>query len=114
MLADFFKKIDDIYNEIKKSGDIETKLKYINKFRKDLDVNYSFSEKYYNFVSMKKERGVVYTPLKISNYIIDSTISEEDIIKNPFLKNSRSCMWMWEYNNTMLYLFKKYIYKKFR
>ncbi|AAK80265.1 adenine-specific DNA-methyltransferase [Clostridium acetobutylicum] len=86
MLADFFKKIDDIYNEIKKSGDIETKLKYINKFRKDLDVNYSFSEKYYNFVSMKKERGVVYTPLKISNYIIDSTISEEDIIKNPFLK----------------------------
>lgn len=33
-----------------------------------------------------KSRGVIYTPLYISNYMIKNTISEDEVINNPYLK----------------------------
>ncbi|URZ07192.1 Eco57I restriction-modification methylase domain-containing protein [Clostridium felsineum] len=86
MIDEFLSKINNIYNEIRGTLNKEEKIEIINKCKSDLLIEDSFSETYYNFIAKKKERGVVYTPLEISNYIINNTIKEEEIIKNPFLK----------------------------
>ncbi|PJI09732.1 MULTISPECIES: Eco57I restriction-modification methylase domain-containing protein [Clostridium] len=86
MIEEFLYKIDVLYNSIKKADNEDEAVNTIKNYKKALDINGSFSEEYSKIISMKKERGIVYTPLEISNYIVKNTITKKDIISNPFLK----------------------------
>ncbi|GLC28660.1 Eco57I restriction-modification methylase domain-containing protein [Clostridium omnivorum] len=84
----FIEKIKSLYNLILEPIDIMFKLTAINRYKSDLNIgiNDSFGEYYYKLVEKSKNSGVVYTPVEISEYIIRSTIKEDDVVKNPFIK----------------------------
>lgn len=84
----FVEKIKSLYNLILEPIDIMFKLTAINRYKSDLNIgiNDSFGEYYYKLVEKSKNSGVVYTPVEISEYIIRSTIKEDDVVKNPFIK----------------------------
>lgn len=82
----FISKIDELYNVLKTSESADYKLLALKNAKKDLHMEKNFSFEYYKFVSMIKEKGVVYTPEEIARYIVQNTISSSDIIENPLIK----------------------------
>lgn len=88
MLKDFICKIDELYKIIKSDEEFNFKRQSIEKLKQSLGMEQSFSVEYYNRISLNKEKGVVYTPYEIADYIVKNTILDKDIIENPFLKIS--------------------------
>lgn len=88
MINDFLNVINDIYNLIKQPIDIINKQTIINNYKAQLNIGKteSFGEYYFKLQKDKKEKGVVYTPENIANFIIKNTLIPENIISNPFLK----------------------------
>lgn len=88
MLNLFKEKIDEIYNIIFQPIDYMFKITAIENYKKQFGfgIEFSFGEAYLNLVENHKEQGIVYTPEKIADYMINNTVTEEDIINNPFLK----------------------------
>ncbi|MDF2505496.1 N-6 DNA methylase [Clostridium sp.] len=88
MLDIFLKQINEIYNIILQPIDNVYKIISIENYKKKMNMikNETFSMHYYELVRKNKEKGVVYTPIEISDYMISNTIKAEHIIKNPFIK----------------------------
>lgn len=86
MIEEFLHNINALYDSVKKADKENEAVNIIENYKRSLNVKGSFSEEYSKIISMKKERGVVYTPFEISNYIVKNTIAKKDIISNPFLK----------------------------
>lgn len=84
----FIEKIKSLYNLILEPIDIMFKLTAINSYKNDLNIgiNDSIGEYYYKLIKKSKNAGVIYTPVEISKYIIKSTIKEDDVVKNPYIK----------------------------
>lgn len=84
----FLQAIEDLYNLILQPLDKVYKLQEIQIVKRALEIpmDSAFSDKYCSITSMEKSMGAVYTPLKISNYMIRNLILAQDIIMNPFLK----------------------------
>ncbi|AGK97849.1 Eco57I restriction-modification methylase domain-containing protein [Clostridium pasteurianum] len=84
----FLNEIDELYNTILQPIDNVYKIISIKNYKRKMNIeeNQYFSAVYYEFMRKNKEKGVVYTPLEIGNYMILNTIKVEDIIKNPFIK----------------------------
>ena len=85
----YFKEIIDIAYEIIFSPlDLTYKNIAINNCKNKLKIKpeENFGEAYNRLTGVDKEKGVVYTPIEISSYIIRNTICLDDIIKNPFVK----------------------------
>lgn len=81
----FIKIVEKLYNLIKTTKDSIYKINIINrsKLKLGIDTFRSFGN-YYDNLKKANEAGIVYTPEDIANYIIENTITSEDIIKNPF------------------------------
>ncbi|MGE5626540.1 MAG: Eco57I restriction-modification methylase domain-containing protein [Solirubrobacterales bacterium] len=88
MYNDFNNCIEDLYSIIIQPIDAAYKLTALRKYKRLLGVheNSFFSDKYCSEIHHEKEKGTVYTPIEISNYMVKNIISDEDVIKNPFLK----------------------------
>lgn len=87
MINIFIKYIEEIYNIILQPIDNEYKKLAILKYKKVLEIeNSSFGDYYYKFVQLDREKGVVYTPFEIANYMVKSTVKARDIIQNPYIK----------------------------
>lgn len=89
MLKDFLDKINELYNIINAPIDNTLKITALKNYRKIIGMdNEKFSDLYIKYMEKDKERalGIVYTPYEISNYIIKNSISEQDVINNPYLK----------------------------
>ena len=85
----YFKEIIEIAYEIISSPlDLAYKNLAITNCKNKLKIKpqENFGEAYNGLTGVDKEKGVVYTPIDISIYIIKNTIFAEDIIKNPFVK----------------------------
>jgi adenine-specific DNA-methyltransferase len=88
-MTNFFQeKIGELYNIIIQPIDIMYKLTAINNCKRTLNIgrHESFDEYYFNLVQDKKLKGIVYTPLEIAHYIVNNTITNNDIIENPFIR----------------------------
>lgn len=88
MIDSFMEQINEIYNLILAPIDDVYKKIGIGKYKNKMKIGEDelFSIYYYEFVKLNKEKGVVYTPSEIADYIIKNTVTVEDIIKNPFIK----------------------------
>ena len=88
MRDNFIKTIDELYNTIIQPNNSINKIEIINmsKCKLEMALDNYFGEYYYNLFKANKENGVVYTPKELAKYIVESTVSEEDIIDNPYLK----------------------------
>ena len=88
MLDIFLNRINELYNIILQPIDNIYKIISIKNYKKKMNIeeNQYFSMLYYELVRKNKEKGVVYTPSEIANYMIFNTLKPEDIIKNPFIK----------------------------
>lgn len=85
---DFITCIEDLYSIIIQPIDAAYKITALRKYKRLLGVheNSLFSDKYCSEIHHEKEKGTVYTPVEISNYMVRNIVSDDDIIKNPFLK----------------------------
>lgn len=88
MLDIFKQKIIELYNIILSPIDDMFKTIALENYKNEVEASHqkSFGEGYYEFIKNNKEKGTVYTPEPISLYMIENTISAEQIIENPFLK----------------------------
>ncbi|MGL4730064.1 MAG: Eco57I restriction-modification methylase domain-containing protein [Clostridium sp.] len=68
-------------DEIFKKTAIDSLKRGVNLKESDL-----LGEYYYETIRENKEKGIVYTPLPMAEYIIKNTIAENDIIENPYIK----------------------------
>jgi Type I restriction-modification system methyltransferase subunit len=84
----FVKKVRELYDLIVQPIDNVYKLIAIDNSKTELGIekNSKFSEEYYKFNGLDKEKGVVYTPEEISLFIIKETLKTQDIINNPNIK----------------------------
>lgn len=84
----FNRKICELYDIILSPIDDMFKMTALGNYKKKMEVIYknSFGEAYYEFIKNNKEKGTVYTPEPIASYMIENTISAEQIIKNPYIK----------------------------
>lgn len=80
--------IRDLYELLTNSITEIEKMNAINNFKLGIGLNTSdmIGDYYARTNGVNKGKGVVYTPVDIAKYIIENTVSAEDIIKNPFLK----------------------------
>ncbi|WP_347460377.1 DNA methyltransferase [Clostridium sp. DMHC 10] len=86
MQQNFVSEIYKLYDTIENSNNLEDKLLKINTVRQKYSIDDEFSNIYYEYISLNREKGVVYTPPQIAEYIVKNTIKYEDIIENPFIK----------------------------
>lgn len=86
MLENFKSEIYKLYNSIKVSNNLENEFCEAQAVKKKYGISSSFSNTYYEYISLNREKGVVYTPFKIAEYIVENTIKHKDIINNPFIK----------------------------
>lgn len=86
MLENFKNEIYKLYNSIKISNNLEKEFIKVEDVKEKCGIEDSFSNAYYEYISLNREKGVVYTPLKMAEYIVENTINHRDIINNPFLK----------------------------
>lgn len=88
MIDSFIKKIDELYNIISEPIDNIYKNIAIKNYKREMGIEDKelFSVKYYKFIQLNKEKGVVYTSFEIAEYIIKNTIKAQDIINNPYIK----------------------------
>lgn len=84
----FVKKVRELYDLILQPIDNAYKTIAIDNSKTTLGIekNNKFSEEYYKFNGLNKEKGVVYTPEEISLFIIKETLKPEDVINNPNIK----------------------------
>jgi adenine-specific DNA-methyltransferase len=66
----------------------EEKIRSINKFKLSIGLKKEdwLADYYVKNLDDNKEKGVIYTPVEISRYIVENTIRVKDIINNPYLK----------------------------
>lgn len=86
MLQNFKNEIYKLYNNIKTSNNLENEFLEVEVVKQKYGIESSFSNAYYEYIELNREKGVVYTPLKIAEYIVENTISYKDIVNNPFAK----------------------------
>ncbi|MFL0251742.1 Eco57I restriction-modification methylase domain-containing protein [Clostridium neuense] len=86
MLENFKNEIYKLYDVLNSTITLKNKLLKIDDLKKKYSINEELSNAYYKYISLSREKGVVYTPHKIAQYIIQNTISCKDIIENPFIK----------------------------
>lgn len=92
--------IENLYNKIKTLKDISELTKMVEGFYIKYEISEEKSLGEYFIKSLKKNKvedkykGVVYTPIEISRYIIENTISLEEYINNPFMKILDPCCGM--------------------
>lgn len=86
MLQNFKNEIYKLYNNIKASNNLENEFLEVEVLKQKYGIESSFSNAYYEYIELNREKGVVYTPLKIAEYIVENTISYKDIVNNPFVK----------------------------
>jgi len=86
MLQNFKNEIYKLYNNIKTSNNLENEFLEVEVVKQKYGIESSFSNAYYEYIELNREKGVVYTPLKIAEYIVENTISYKDIVNNPFVK----------------------------
>lgn len=83
----FIKYIEEIYNILLQPIDNIYKRLAIENYKRRLQMETdSFSKVYCRYIDKAKEKGVVYTPLEIADYIVRNSITSEDIIVNPFIR----------------------------
>jgi Predicted helicase len=88
MDKNFVKKVNELYELILQPLDNTYKMIAINNYKAMLDIEdkSKFSEEYYKFYGLNKEKGIVYTPEEISLFIIKEALKAEDVINNPNIK----------------------------
>lgn len=88
MHKNFVKKVNELYELILEPLDNIYKMIAINNYKTMLDIEdkSKFSERYYKFNGLNKEKGIVYTPEEISVFIIKEALKAEDVINNPNIK----------------------------
>lgn len=88
MFDNFITDINYLYDLILQSSDIMRKKNEISRVKKELEIEriQGFGKVYYKNLKADKRHGIVYTPGEIANYMIEESISAEDIINNPYLK----------------------------
>lgn len=88
MRETFLLDLNEIFNVLKEPIDSIYKNIAINNYKKRLfmDNNDTFGQFYCKFLKDSKSNGTVYTPEAITMYIIKNTLSDKDIISNPFIK----------------------------
>lgn len=87
MFKIFLKKVEELYDIINASIDNIYKIVAIEKEGKELGAyDSTFSNTYINLLEEKKEKGVVYTPKEIADYMVEGLIGKDDIIYNPYIK----------------------------
>ncbi|MEG0773187.1 N-6 DNA methylase [Clostridium sp.] len=84
----FTDSIKEVIEIINSPIDFMFKETAINSFRRKIHIpeEKTIAEYYYETVKNNKERGIVYTPIPMAKYLIENTIKEDDVIKNPFIK----------------------------
>lgn len=83
---EFRNKISELYNIILQPIDSTYKKFAVQRYKKEINIDKNFGNKYYQSLAEKKSKGVVYTPHEISQYIIKNTIEADKIIENPYYK----------------------------
>lgn len=88
MHKNFVKKVNELYELILQPLDNTYKMIAINNYKAMLDIEdkSKFSEEYYKFYGLNKEKGIVYTPEEISLFIIKGALKAEDVISDPNIK----------------------------
>lgn len=88
MYENFHNVIEELYDLILKPFDSVLKKEKIHHAKKIMgcDAEKSFGEIYVEYAKFEKRFGVIYTPEHIARYIVENTISTENIIDNPFMK----------------------------
>ena len=88
MLNLFKEKVCELYNIIISPIDDIFKTTALENYKKGNKVEHkkNFEEAYYEFIKNNKEKGTVYTPEPIVSYMIENTVSAEQIIMNPYIK----------------------------
>jgi adenine-specific DNA-methyltransferase len=88
MHKNFVKKVNELYELILQPIDKTYKMIAINNYKTILDIEdkSKFSQEYYKFYGLNKEKGIVYTPEEISLFIIKEALKAEDVIDNPNIK----------------------------
>ncbi len=84
----FTDSIKEVIEIINSPIDFMFKETAINSFRRKIHIpeEKTIAEYYYETVKNNKERGIVYTPFPMAKYLIENTIKEDDVIKNPWIK----------------------------
>lgn len=88
MIEKFEDSVLKLYNIILQPLDIIYKKIAIQNCRKifGMSENESFGQEYYKVKHYTRATGAIYTPPKLAEYIVNNTINEEDVVKNPYLK----------------------------
>ncbi|MDP4143950.1 MAG: N-6 DNA methylase [Bacillota bacterium] len=84
----FIQYVNNIYQLINEPIDQIYKITAIQNCKKKFNINHleSLSKYYFSCTDDNKQNGVVYTPLEIAEFIVKKTITDKDIINNPFIK----------------------------
>ncbi|WP_010293006.1 HsdM family class I SAM-dependent methyltransferase [Clostridium senegalense] len=85
---DFKRQVMELYNLLITPIDEIFKQTAIVKFKKNIKLKEDdlIGEYYYEGLKENKEKGIVYTPYPIAKYIVESSITKEDVINNPYIK----------------------------
>ena len=88
MIGLFKQKICELYNIILSPIEDMFKSIALENYKREIEFSHqkSFGGAYYEFIKNNKEKGTVYTPEPISSYMIENTISAEQLIENPYIK----------------------------
>jgi adenine-specific DNA-methyltransferase len=88
MFDKFVTNINTAFNLILQPYDVEHKKKELVSIKKKigLEEHEKYGSLFYEYLKTEKRQGVVYTPEEIASYIVEGTISEEEIIRNPYIK----------------------------
>ncbi|MCY6483584.1 N-6 DNA methylase [Clostridium aestuarii] len=85
----FCEKINELYNIINAPIDKMFKIMALDKYKNMFNnKENNFSKTYIKFMEKEKGKssGIVYTPYEIAEYIVENTITIENIVQNPYLK----------------------------
>lgn len=88
MIEIFMNEINELLSIINEPIDSIYKITAINNHKKKLNMgqNDLFGQMYYKLLTDIKSNGIVYTPNEISEHMIKNTITDNDIIENPFIR----------------------------
>ena len=88
MLDLFEQKICELYNIILSPIDDRFKITALDNYKREIQASQekSLGDIYYEFIKNNKEKGTIYTPEPIASYMIENTISGQQLIDNPYLK----------------------------
>lgn len=78
--------INQLYQVIIQPFEDNIKREKIVDFKKQFNISDTVGEYYHNLTGKNKQKGIVYTPNDIVQFMIKNTVSEEEFISNPFMK----------------------------